>query len=243
MKYLPTVRANVAELKETTRHEGKTYHVWRVLAPLPGVEPGKYLVDDNGQARFLVDPAIAGKVDVRDDGSKVTKYPAPQATLMAFIIDGIMARKLPWGLVLIGVFIAIVMRLAGISPLAFAVGVYLPLATTTPIFVGGLVRWVVDAIKRTPPEESDSSPAVLLASGYIAGGATAGILIAILQVSPTAAKFFDISGYLPKSWNESNWPALGAFGTMTLLVLLVGLGIIFASATTGKRATRGEENL
>jgi hypothetical protein len=217
--------------------------VWRVLAPLPGVEPGKYLVDDTGQARFLVDPAIAGKVDVRDDGSKVTKYPAPQATLMAFIIDGIMTRKLPWGLVLLGVFIAIVMRLAGISPLAFAVGVYLPLATTTPIFVGGLIRWVVDWIKRTPPEESDSSPAVLLASGYIAGGATAGILIALLQVSPAAARFFDISGQLPKSWNESAWPALAAFGLMTLLVLLVGLGILFAGASTAKRTTRGAEDL
>jgi putative OPT family oligopeptide transporter len=242
-QYLPTVRANVAELKQTTQHEGKTYHVWRVLAPLPGVEPGKYLVDDTGQARFLVDPAISGKVDVRDDGSKVTKYPAPQATLMAFIIDGIMTRKLPWGLVLIGVFIAIVMRLAGISPLAFAVGVYLPLATTTPIFVGGLVRWVVDGIKRTPPEESDSSPAVLLASGYIAGGATAGILLALLQVSPTAAKLFDLSGGLPQRWNESNWPALAAFGMMTLLVLLVGLGILFRTSGADRRADRGAGEL
>jgi putative OPT family oligopeptide transporter len=242
-QHLPTVRANVAELKETAQHEGKTYHVWRVLAPLPGVEPGKYLVDDTGQARFLVDPAIAGKVELRDDGSKVTKYPAPQATLMAFIIDGIMARKLPWGLVLIGVFIAIVMRLAGISPLAFAVGVYLPLATTTPIFVGGLIRWFVDGIKRTPPEESDSSPAVLLASGYIAGGATAGILLALLQVSPAAQRFFDLSWALPKSWNESNWPALAAFAIMTLLVLLVGLGLLFRSNGAGNKVTRRAEEL
>jgi putative OPT family oligopeptide transporter len=229
-QYLPTAKANVAELTQTMEHEGKTYHVWRVLAPIPGAEPGKYLVDDTGQARFLIDPAISGKVDTRDDGSKVTKYPAPQATLMAFIIDGIMARKLPWGLVLIGVFVAIVMRLAGVSPLAFAVGVYLPLGTTMAIFFGGLVRWVVDSIKRSPPEESDSSPAVLLASGYIAGGATAGILLAMLEFFPVAAKYVDLSGKLPKWWNDSSGPALGAFGIMTLLVLLVGLGILFPAA-------------
>jgi putative OPT family oligopeptide transporter len=241
-QYLPTARASVAELTQTMEYEGKTYHVWRVLEPIEGAERGKYLVDDTGAARFLVDPAIAGRVEARDDGTKVTKYPAPQATLMAFIIDGIMDRKLPWGLVLLGVFIAVVMRLAGVSPLAFAVGVYLPLATTTPIFVGGLVRWFVDWIKRSRPEESDSSPAVLLASGYIAGGATAGILLAILQVSPAAARFFDVSGRLPASWNDSNWPALVAFGMMTFLVLLVGLGIVFPTAATGKAAARGAEN-
>ena len=106
---------------------------------------------------------------------------------MAFIIDGIMTRKLPWGLVLLGVFIAVVMQLAGVPALAFAVGVYLPLSTSMPIFVGGLVRGLVDRIKRTPAEESDSSPAVLLSSGYIAGGAIAGILIAIVAVIPGAS--------------------------------------------------------
>ena len=78
------------------------------------------------------------------------KYKAPKATLMAFIIDGIMTQKLPWGLVLLGVFLAVVMHLAGVPALAFAVGVYLPLSTSMPIFVGGLVRGLVDWIKRTP---------------------------------------------------------------------------------------------
>src|SRR5262249_34716172 len=157
-----------------------------------------------------------GQVETRDDGAKVTKYQAPKATLMAFIIDGIMTRKLPWGLVLIGVCIAVVMQLAGVPALAFAGGVYLPLSTSMPIFVGGLVRGAADWPRRTPSEESASSPAVLLSSGYIAGGAIAGILIAILAVIPGASGFLDLSRRLPAWWNDSPWPALAVFGMMTL---------------------------
>ena len=230
-EFLPTVKApEVKSLKETAVHEGKTYHVWRVVNPIKGASPGKYLVDDDGTPKFLVDPAINGVVETRDDGSTVIKYKAPKATLMAFIIDGIMTQKLPWAFVLLGVFIAIVMHLSGGSALAFAVGVYLPLSTTMPIFVGGLVRAAVDRIKKTPAEESDSSPAVLLSSGYIAGGAIAGIMIAALAVIPGAAKLVDISAYLPASYNDSNWPALIIFGLMTLLLFLVGIGAMLKSA-------------
>ena len=228
-EYLPTARAEVEDLTETTTFEGRTYHVWRVVSPTPGAQPGKYLVDDSGRARFLIDPAINGVVEARDDGAKVIKYKAPKATLMAFIIDGIMTRKLPWDLVLIGVFIAIVMQLAGVPALAFAVGVYLPLSTSVPIFVGGLVRAAVDRIKRTPAEESDSSPAVLLSSGYIAGGAIAGILIAILAILPGASRQLDLSRRLPARWNDSPWPALVAFGIMTVVLFLVGTGHLLRS--------------
>ena len=131
---------------------------------------------------------------------------------------------------MIGVFIAIVLHLAGGSALAFAVGVYLPISTTAPIFVGGLVRAAVDAIKKTPPEESDSSPAVLLSSGYIAGGAIAGIMIAALAVIPGAAKLVDISAYLPAAYNDSPWPSLIVFGLMTLLLFLVGIGAALKAA-------------
>ena len=148
---------------------------------------------------------------------------------MAFIIDGIMTRKLPWGLVLIGVFLAIVMQLAGVPALAFAVGVYLPLSTSVPIFVGGLIRATVDRIKRTPAEESDSSPAVLLSSGYIAGGSIAGILIAILAIIPGASRQLDLSRRLPARWNDSPWPALVAFGIMTVVLFLVGTGHLLRS--------------
>jgi uncharacterized oligopeptide transporter (OPT) family protein len=122
----------------------------------------------------------------------VSKFDAPKATLMSYIIKGILSRELPWGLVLIGVMIAIVLEMAGIPSLAFAVGVYLPLSSSAPIFIGGLVRWLVDrhlerkhAAARLSAEElaaeSDKSPGVLLASGYIAGGALAGIAIAFVE--------------------------------------------------------------
>jgi len=239
-EYLPKARADVASLSENMTHDGKSYKVWRVVNPIPGAQPGKYLVDNTGQARFLVDPAINGRVDTRDDGSKVIKYDAPKATLMALIIDGIMTQKLPWNLVLIGVFIAILMHLAGVPALAFAVGVYLPLSTSMPVFVGGLIRGAVDLLKKTSADESDSSPAVLLSSGYIAGGAIAGILIAILAVIPGASNLLDFSQRLPKSWNESPWPSLAAFGLMTLILFLVGIGAIFRSGAVPSTKS-GEE--
>ena len=80
----------------------------------------------------------------RPDGTEVRKFDAPKATLMTYIIKGILDRQLPWALVLFGVMIAVVLELCGVSSLAFAVGVYLPLSSSAPIFVGGLVRWLVD---------------------------------------------------------------------------------------------------
>jgi putative OPT family oligopeptide transporter len=105
--------------------------------------------------------------------------PAPQATLMATIIKGLLSQELPWGLVLVGVFIAVTLELCGIHSLSFAVGSYLPIATTAPIFVGGLVRWMVE--RRTGvAAESDLSAGTLFSSGLIAGGSLAGILFAVL---------------------------------------------------------------
>jgi hypothetical protein len=138
-----------------------------------------------------VDPGINGAHKTRPDGSTVTKFDAPKATLMSYIIKGILSRQLPWGLVLFGVMIAVVLEMSGVSSLAFAVGVYLPLSSSTPIFVGGLVRWLVDKKRRRElahvdlteeqlVAEGDKSSGVLMASGYIAGGAIAGIIIAFM---------------------------------------------------------------
>jgi len=128
---------------------------------------------------------------VRPDGSTVTKFDAPKATLVSYIIKGILSQKLPWALVLLGVMISVTLEISGIPSLAFAVGVYLPLSTSSPIFFGGLVRHFVDIYVRkrmagrnlTEEQliaETDKSPGVLMASGYIAGGAIAGILIAFM---------------------------------------------------------------
>jgi putative OPT family oligopeptide transporter len=174
-----------------------TYRVWHQTDPAGG--PAKrYLVNDQGVAVYLSDPGINGIHKTRPDGSAVTKYDAPKATLMSYIIKGILNRQLPWGLVLLGVMIAIVLEMSGIPSLAFAVGVYLPLSSSSPIFIGGLIRWGVDRCLRkklkdkklTEDElvaETDKSPGVLMASGYIAGGALAAIVIAILQGVPRPA--------------------------------------------------------
>ena len=128
------------------------------------------------------------------------KFDAPKATLMSYIIKGILGGELPWGLVLLGAMIAIVLEMSGIPSLAFAVGVYLPLSSSAPIFIGGLIRWAVDrwiARKHAGNNltddqliaEGDKSPGVLMASGYIAGGAIAGIIIAFLAGVPFMAGF------------------------------------------------------
>lgn len=111
--------------------------------------------------------------------------PAPQAKLMSTIINGILNRRLPWGLVLIGVFLVIGVELLGIRSLSFAVGFYIPMATTLVMFVGGMVRWLVERQAEKAgqvAEESDVSPGALFASGLIAAGGIVGLLGIVLKV-------------------------------------------------------------
>ncbi len=108
------------------------------------------------------------------------KMPAPQAALMATIIKGLLARDLPWGLVFVGAFISVVVELCGVRSLSFAVGVYLPLSTTAPIFVGGMVKALVDKMSGVR-EESEVSSGMLYSTGLVAGGSLTGILIALLS--------------------------------------------------------------
>ena len=169
------------------------YYVWHKTVTDFG-PPGRYLVNDQGTPVYLSDPGINGIYDKRPDtGQSVVKFTAPKATLMSYIIKGILSRQLPWGLVLLGVMIAIVLELSGIPSLAFAVGVYLAISTSAPIFVGGMVRWLIDKYTRSRPEnkdlaeeklaaEGDKSPGVLLASGYIAGATLAGVVYAFLNL-------------------------------------------------------------
>jgi OPT family oligopeptide transporter len=113
-------------------------------------------------------------------------YPAPQGTLMATLIKGILSFNLDWQFVLVGVFIAITLELCGIKALSFAVGTYLPLATTLPIFIGGAIRGLVDARHKKSgvsisAEEEDLGKGNLFATGLVAGGALAGVLVAFLS--------------------------------------------------------------
>src|SRR5262249_6332582 len=104
---------------------------------------------------------------------------APQARLMATVINGILTRKLPWGLILLGVFLVIAIEILGIRSLSFAVGFYIPVSTTLAIVCGGLVRWLVEkaaARAGEKAEDSDVSPGSLYASGLIAAGGIVGLM-------------------------------------------------------------------
>ncbi|CAN5588347.1 hypothetical protein BH18VER1_BH18VER1_14700 [soil metagenome] len=222
------------------------YRTWQRLDPADGPAQ-KFLVNADGVATYLVDPGINGTHRLRPDGTAVTKFDAPKATLMSYIIKGILSRKLPWELVLLGVMIAIVLEMSGIPSLAFAVGVYLPLSSSSPIFIGGMIRWAVDRwLRRTKFKghdlteeelvaEGDKSPGVLLASGYIAGGALAGIVIAFMAGVPSLVGFS--AGV--EDWSASHNPFYGGAGADLLsmvpfavlcgLLYLVGRDLLLAS--------------
>jgi putative OPT family oligopeptide transporter len=121
---------------------------------------------------------------------------APQATLMATLIQGLLSQNLPWGLVLVGMFIAVTLELCGIHSLSFAVGSYLPIATTAPIFIGGVVRWMVER-KTGVTQESEISAGTLFSSGLIAGGSLAGILFAVLVGTETIGPFQAVGNAMP----------------------------------------------
>jgi putative OPT family oligopeptide transporter len=195
------------------------------------VKPGRYLIDDAGRFAYLCDPAINGDpAGTQDDGTKVLRFDAPKTQLVALIIDGIFDRNLPWDLVLIGVLIAVCLELAGVPSLPFAVGVYLPISSSMPIFLGGALRWFVDKVRRAPSDESDSSPGVLLSSGYIAGGAIAALLAALLGFSKPLENSFNLGErflsevtLLGVPWAKSNVPVTLLFAVLAVVLFVVGV--------------------
>jgi putative OPT family oligopeptide transporter len=119
------------------------------------------------------------------------KYPAPQATLMATLVKGLLAHNLDWQFVLVGVALAITVELCGVKSLSFAVGAYLPLSTTAPVFVGGLVRAIADRMRGGTNAAADAEelgPGNLFATGLVAGGAVAGVAVALLTWDDRVAK-------------------------------------------------------
>ena len=134
----------VAELGAVTPGPERTWRVGYVRGAETPVPTGTYLVDDAGEHPLPGGPGHRRPRSPATRASRCTRYPAPKAQLFALIIDGILTQKLPWDLVLVGVFIALMLELCGVSSLPFAVGVYLPISTSAPIFVGGMVRYVVD---------------------------------------------------------------------------------------------------
>jgi len=205
------------------RRDSGEYDVIRLRDPRGDVPPGKYLVDTTGHIKYLEDPGINGQLDHRDNGELVkAKFSAPKPVLMSFIIEGIMSQKLPWGLVLIGVFISIVLELCGMSALAFAVGVYLPLSTSTPIMLGGIVRYVADKTskKKLSEAEAESGPGVLFSSGLIAGASILGTIVALLQIpewGEAFLRFIDIGARYPKLQESNLLPCVLFLGLSAIL--------------------------
>jgi hypothetical protein len=181
--------------------------ILNITAEQNGITTGRYLVDQSGAITHRLVP--------------VTKYDAPKARLFSLIIDGILTHKLPWALVLIGVALALMMELVGVSSLPFAVGLYLPISTSTPIFVGGVIRMIVDKKRKTSATEAEFSPGVLLASGLIAGGAIAGLTQAIFFIVDWNAAF-DKSAWMGPLAHSDLWALVPFAGLALFLYLIAG---------------------
>jgi hypothetical protein len=214
---------------ETMRHDGREWEVVRVNLPVEGIQPGKYLLDPaTKEVAYLVDPGIGGRIR-EVDGRPITKLDSPKATIMALVTDGILTQKLPWGLVLIGVCLTIAIEIMGLQSLPIAVGVYLPISTSASMFIGGVIRWLVER-KRSSSEESlaevESGPGVLFSSGLIAGGAIAGITIAgiaAMMVSRAEQAQVPAAEYLAHAAGLQE--KLGAFAQSDVVALVVYAGL------------------
>ena len=177
-----------------------TYRVGHLYEQTGNALAGRYLVDASGIIRYQIDPGIGGRENTDYTGRRVEKLDSPKSQIMSLVVDGILTQKLPWGLIMIGTFLAIALEILGLPSLPVAVGVYLPISTSATMFMGGIIRWLVE--RRMAPEEregpsADSGPGVLFSSGLIAGGAIMGVLLAALAASPKHYdQRIDVSGSL-----------------------------------------------
>lgn len=162
------------------------------------------------------------------------ELPAPQATLMKTVIEGVLAGSLPWGLVGTGAGLAVCALLAGLPGLAFAVGIYLPLGSLTPIFVGGVVRRMVDARRKGKATESDSG--VLASSGMIAGEGLAGVLIAFLVAGAgkwPEAGFSRALASMHFAARDFTWISGVAAVTGGIVIVLIVCALLYRSGRSG----------
>ena len=193
--------------KSSTMHSKNEYVILNALGSAE-LADGKYLYS----------PA-SHQIEVQwIQGIGSEKAAAPQARLMATVINGILSRKLPWGLVLLGVFTVIAVELLGIRSLSFAVGAYLSIGTTLAIFTGGMVRWFVDeAVKKAGGDaseaESEISPGSLFASGLIAAGGIVGLIGVALKGYESTFDKGDILNF-PHTFLDNNYVSVAAFAAL-----------------------------
>jgi putative OPT family oligopeptide transporter len=200
------IRVQSADGKSTTTHQKSEYMLLNAIGSTE-LQDGKYLYS----------PAT-GNIEVHwIQGIGSANAPAPQARLMATVINGILSRKLPWGLVLLGVSLVIAVELLGIRSLPFAVGAYLPIGTTLPIFAGGVIRWLVDQAARragnAEEAESEISPGSLFASGLIAAGGIVGLLGVALKAYEATVGKGDILNF-PHTFFDNSYVSVLAFAAL-----------------------------
>lgn len=206
-QHLPNqIRVIATDGKTTTTHQKTEYILLNAIGSTE-LQDGKYLYS----------PAT-GRIEVHwIQGIGSAAAPAPQARLMATVINGILTRKLPWGLVLIGVSLVIAVELLGIRSLPFAVGAYLPIGTTLPIFVGGGVRWLVDQVAKKRGEDTDAESEIssgsLFASGLIAAGGIVGLIGVALKAYEATAGKGDILNF-PHTFLDNNYVSVVAFAAL-----------------------------
>ncbi len=217
----PRVLADVVDIPAAS--DGQTYAFVRMSrADLPqGQAEGTYLVDRaSGEARYL-----------REDGIGAGRLKAPQAKLMSVVIDGLLTHKLPWNLILLGAAIAVFVELLGIRSLTFAVGVYLPLASTMPVWLGGLVRKFSDKRYGRVPDAEDEPEGTLYCSGLIAGASILGIVAALLAFIPG---FDRENGYHPAVAFLRHLPTASSDLFGLALIVLIGW-LMYRGAASAKK--------
>lgn len=221
--------------------DGTEYKVVHVRAgEHPTLDAGRYLVTEAGKPVYRADVPI-DRVNKKDDaGNDAPKdfSEAPQPGLFSNIIKGILGGTLQWALIVTGVMIAVALELCGVAALPVAVGMYISLASTTPIFVGGMLRYAAEKWRGKPKSdaEAETSSGVLLASGYIAGGTLCGLIVAFLSIDEDVKNFFNFGKQFFGTVNETTgklewdaeehegakWAALALFGALGAFLLWVG---------------------
>lgn len=207
----PLVVENVeltSEMKVVSEvtYNGKSYELINII--------GSHRIPDG---RYFYDSAARRIEYQRREGIGSERLPAPQALLMSTVINGILRQNLPWGLVLLGVFVVVTLELCGVRSLAFAVGSYLPISTTAPIFAGGVVSWLLQTIYKR--QEGEVSSGALFAAGLIAGGSIGGLTLAAL-VGFAVDQKVAIGARL--------WPTLANSSAFGLLVFVLMAAALFS---------------
>jgi len=207
-RYIPTqipvtiqsLPSGVKIESDTFEHQGKKYVLINSLGSHE-IPDGEYLYDP-GTQRIELQWA---------QGIGSEKAPAPQARLMATVINGILNQRLPWRLVLMGVCLVLAVEILGIRSLAFATGSYLSIATTGAMFAGGLVRLLVEATTKKK-DESEASPGALYSSGLIAAGGVFGLLGIIINLFQDPEISNNVPHWLTATLHLPWRPDLFAFG-------------------------------